>query len=100
MFLASLTYSTMSIIPKRLIGQEFSFADVVLLAVDGIEALIKQCQEWKLLPADGQIKCPVNDCNGTLVRRPKSDKKDGCIWKCTGKRGESSKRKVTACNYE
>ncbi len=87
-------------IPRRQVGQGFSYTDVVLLAVEGIDALIKQCQEWNLLPIDSQIKCPVSDCPGKLEMCDRVREFDKNIWKCTSMRGESSKKKPIRCTDE
>jgi hypothetical protein len=56
----------MSVIPWRRIGEEYNFTDIVLLAVEGVKALITQAQEWNLIPNNEEIRCPATGCLGKL----------------------------------
>lgn len=61
------------------------------------EELVKNLRLWNLIPNEGELRCTVKHCDGTMTLAEDDDRGDGYRWRCTG-HVCSPKRKRVKCS--
>jgi len=59
--------------------------------------IVTKLQDFGVIPRDGEIKCPVDHCNGYFKLYSDESRSDGVRWSCTGKIVRSAKSKAVKC---